>query len=200
MIAASATLASAQLWEVGVIGGYGYSPNLTVNRGTTSASTGIKNGAAIGFWAGEDMYRYFSGEANYLYRTGDLKLSGEPLSFGAHTHLITGDFLVHFRPREARIRPYISFGGGIAILQGTGQEGLQRATDPVAFTATREVLPVGEAGIGVKIQLAKRLRLRVQVRDYITEAPRDVLSPVPGATLTGVRQDVIGMVGLGATW
>jgi len=206
VMAAAATMASgaqAQEWEAGVIGGFGYSPDLTVKNATISAATGLKNGAAIGFYAGEDMYRYFSGEANYLYRTGDLKLqgAGQNVSFGAHTHLITGDILAHFRPVGSRIRPFVSFGGGIEILQGTGQES---ATQPLgnlaALTATREVLPVGAAGIGVKIKVSKHLLVRVQVRDYISQTPNDVIAPAPGASLSGLRQDVIGMGALGLTW
>jgi hypothetical protein len=203
LFAATATLASAQEWELGAIGGFGYSPSLTVKNATASASTGVKTGVTVGFYAGQEMYRYFSGEANYLYRTGDLKLegSGQSVSFGAHTHLITGDFLGHFRPRGARIRPYISVGGGIEVMQGTGQES---ATQPLgnlaALTATREVLPVGEVGAGVKIQLSPRLRLRVQVRDYISQSPNDVIAPAPGATLSGLRHDVIGMGALALTW
>ena len=203
MFAATATLASAQEWELGAIGGFGYSPSLTVKNATTSASTGMKTGFTVGVYAGEDMYRYFSGEANYLYRTGDLKLegSGKSVSFGAHTHIITGDFLGHFRPRGARIRPYISVGGGIEVVQGTGQES---ATQPLgnlaALTATREVLPVGEVGAGVKIQLSKHLLLRVQVRDYISQSFNDVIAPAPGATTSGLRQDVIGMGAFALTW
>ena len=126
--------AQEQQWEVGAIGGFGYSPHLTVSNGTTSASTGVKTGLAVGFYAGQDMYRYWSGEANYLYRAGDLKLdgSGKSASFGAHTHLITGDILAHFRPRGAKIRPFISFGGGVEIMQGTGTE--SATTPPPACT------------------------------------------------------------------
>src|ERR1022692_4628294 len=108
-VAATAAYAQAQeqppgqLWEVGGIGGVGYSPNLTVSNGASKASTGVQMGPVVGVYGGEDMYRYWSGEATYLYRAGDLKLagSGQSASFGAHTHLITGDFLAHFRPRGA---------------------------------------------------------------------------------------------------
>jgi len=203
MLAATAMLASAQQWELGAIGGFAYSPSLTVKNATTSASTGLKMGGVIGVYAGEDLYRYLSGEATYLFRTGGFKLegAGQSASFAAHTHIITGDFLAHFKPKGARIRPFVSFGGGIEVLQGTGQES---ATQPLgnlaALTATREVLPVGEAGVGVKIQLSKYLRLRVQVRDYISQSPNDVIAPAPGATIGGLRQDVIGMGALALTW
>ena len=205
VFAATAAVANAQgpEWEVGVVGGAGFSPNMTVRNATASASTGFKTGTVIGIYAGEDMYRYWSGEANYLYRMGDVKLegSGKSVSFGAHTHLITGDFLAHFRPRGAHIRPFISFGGGIEVIQGTGQESFnQPLGNLAALTATREVLPVGEAGVGVKIQLSKRVRLRVQVRDYFSPAPNDVIAPAPGASLSGIRQDVIGTGAIAFTW
>src|ERR1700681_4564399 len=205
LLTATAAVASGQdpEWEVGVIGGGGFSPDMTVKNATTSASAGVKTGVTVGVYGGEDMYRYWSGEATYLYRTGDVKLegSGKSVSFGAHTHLITGDFLAHMRPRGARIRPFVSFGGGIEVMVGTGQES---ATQPLgnlaALTATHEVLPVGEGGVGVKVQLSPHLRLRVQVRDYFSQAPNEVIAPAPGASLSGIRQDVIGMVAVAYTW
>jgi hypothetical protein len=202
----TAAVAAAQQppeWELGFIGGVGFSPDMTVKNATASASTGVKTGLTVGIYGGEDMYRYWSGEATYLYRAGDVKLegSGRSVSFGAHTHLITGDFLAHLRPRGARVRPFFSFGGGVEIMEGTGQES---ATQPLgnlaALTATREVLPVGEAGVGVKFQLSRHLRLRVQVRDYFSQAPHDVIAPAPGASLAGIRQDVVGMGALALTW
>ena len=83
-----------------------------MKNATASASASIRPGLTVGVYASQEMYRYFSGEASYLYRAGDLKLegSGKSVSFGAHTHLITGDFLGHFRPRGARLRPFVSFG------------------------------------------------------------------------------------------
>jgi len=203
LFAATATVASAQEWELGVLGGFGYSPSLTVKNATTSASASIRPGLTVGVYGGQEMYRYFSGEASYLYRAGDLKLegSGKSVSFGAHTHLITGDFLGHLRPRGARLRPFVSFGGGIEVMAGTGQES---ATQPLgnlaALTATREVLPVGEAGVGVKFQISKLLRLRVQARDYISQAPHDVIAPAPGATLSGIRNDIIATGAIALTW
>jgi hypothetical protein len=203
MLAATATLASAQEWELGAIGGIAYSPNVTVRNATASASAGFKTGGVIGLYAGEDMYRYLGAEATYLFRTGDMKLegNGKSAALSQHTHIITGDFLAHLKAKGARIRPYLSFGGGVEVIQGTGQES---ATQPLgnlaALTATREVLPVGEVGVGVKIQLSKSLRLRLQVRDYIGQAPSNVIAPAPGASIGGVRQDILGMGAIAFTW
>src|SRR5579864_4539014 len=196
LAAAPAIAQEPAQWEVGVIGGFGYAPSLTVKNSVTSASTGFAKGGAIGVYAGNDMYRYWSGEANYLYRMSDLKLdgNGKSVQFGGRTHIITGDFLAHFRPTGARIRPYISFGGGIELIQGTGAES---ATQPLgnlaALTHTNEAKPVGEAGVGVKVQLTPHMRLRVQVRDFISSAPNEVIAPAPGASISGIVNDIVGM-------
>jgi hypothetical protein len=205
MFAAAAGLASAQesQWEVGVIGGVGFSPNLTVRNATTSASASIRPGLTVGVYGGQDTYRFWSGEATYLYRDGNLRLSGngQSVTFGAHTHLITGDFLAHFKPRGARIRPFVSFGGGIEVMEGTGQESFNQPLKTLAaLTATREVLPVGEVGGGVKVRLANHLLLRVQARDYISKAPHEVIAPAPGARLSGIRNDIIGTAALALVW
>ena len=62
-------------------------------------------------------------------------------------------------------------------MEGTGQEAFnQPLGNLAALTATREVLPVGEIGAGVKVRLANHLLLRVQARDYISQAPHEVIA------------------------
>jgi len=205
MFSAAAGLAYAQeaQWEIGAIGGVGFSPDMTVKSGSASASASVRPGLTLGVYGGQDMYPYWSGEATYLYREGNLKLSGngKSASFGAHTHLITGDFLAHFKPRGAHIRPFISFGGGIEVMEGTGQEAFnQPLGNLAALTATREVLAVGEFGAGVKVRLSSHFQLRVQARDYISQAPHEVIAPAPGARLSGIRQDIIATAALGLVW
>src|SRR6185369_9561789 len=103
----AAGVACAQEWEVGAIGGYGYSPHLTVSNGSTSAQTGIRAGGLVGVFAGDDMYKFWSGELRYIYRFDDLQLSSGKItapSFSAHTHIITADFLGHFRPKGSSVR------------------------------------------------------------------------------------------------
>jgi hypothetical protein len=158
----------------------------------------------VGVFAGDDMYKFWSGELRYLYRFDDLKLSSGNVTtpnFGAHTHIITTDFLGHFRPKGSTFRPFIAFGGGAKVMVGSG---IESAGQPLgsfaALTATHEILPVGDVGAGVKIDLHKNLRLRVEMRDYISPAPNKVIAPAPGASLGGVLNDLQGMVGLSLTW
>lgn len=202
----AAAVASAQKgeWEIGAIGGYGYAPHLTVSRGSASADTGIRHGAVVGVFAGEDMYNYWSGEARYLYRFDNLKLSSgniKAVNFSAHSHLITADFLGHFRPRGSRMRPFIAFGGGARIIVGTGRESAgQLLGNFAALTATHEILPTADIGAGIKWDIRKNLRFRVEARDFISPAPNKVIAPAPGASLGGVMNDIQGMFGFSVTW
>ena len=204
LLAAGAACAQVNEWEVGAIGGYGYAPHLTVSRGSASADTGIRAGGVVGVFAGEDMYEHWSGELRYLYRFDDLKLSSGSVkapNFSAHTHIVTADFLGHFRPRTAHMRPFIAFGGGAKIMVGSG---IESAAQPLgnfaALTATHETLPVADIGAGIKWNFRKNLRFRVEVRDYISPAPNKVIAPAPGASLGGVLNDFQGMAGLSLTW
>jgi hypothetical protein len=205
LFSASAAYAQSDVhrWEVGAVGGYGMSPSLTVQNATTSASTGFHNGIALGVFAGEDTYRYWSGEVNYLYRQSDLKLegSGQSAGFSAHTHIITGDFLGHFAPVEARFRPFVSFGGGVKILSGTDLVSLSQPLRTLAaFNSGNEVLAVGAVGAGIKYRISKSVRLRFQVRDYISQAPSKVINPGPGAQMSGIVNDIVATGAVSFTW
>ena len=193
----------AKLWEIGAIGGYGYAPRLTVTGPSGSADTGLKNGALVGVFGGNDSYNYWSGEARYLYRYSDLTLSsgGAKVDFGGHTHIVTGDILGHFRPRTARIRPFIGFGGGVKLLKGTG---IESAAQPLgrlaALTRTQETLATADVAFGVKVNWRKSFRLRFEVHDYISHSPSKVIAAAPGASLTGMMNDIQGQVSVSYTW
>ena len=204
LLAAGVVCAQEGEWEIGAIGGYGYSPHLTVSNKTGSADTGLRHGGVVGVFAGEDMYNYWSGEIRYQYRFDNLKLSSgniKAANFSAHSHLITADFLGHFRPRGSHVRPFIAFGGGARVMVGSGIESAgQLLGSFAALTATHEILPVADIGAGFKMDLRKNLRFRVEVRDYISPAPNKVIAPAPGASLGGVMNDIQGMIGLSLTW
>ncbi|SRR5579883_268485 len=200
----SGVTAYAQGWELGVIGGFGYQPKFDVIRAAGgTASTGFKNGAVIGVYAGEDTYRYWSGEARYLYQYSDAKVESGSVetSFAAHTHILTGDFLGHFRPTGAKIRPFIIFGGGVKIIVGTGAESAgQPLGNFAALTHTHETLGVGDIGAGFKYNVGKHYRIRAEVHDYIGHAPSQVIAVAPGASMSGISNDIIATGSMAVTW
>jgi hypothetical protein len=195
--------AFGQGWEVGIIGGYSYAPNLSVTEGSASASAGIGHGGLIGAYGGEDTYRYFGGEVRYLYGFGNLEASSgsTSVSFSRHTHIITGDILGYFRPTESRVRPFVIFGGGVMVLEGTGAESAaQPLGNFVAFTHTRETLAVGDVGVGVKIGLRKYLNLRIEAHDYLGPSPSQVIAAAPGASIGSFMNNVASTASLAFAW
>ncbi len=195
--------AFAQGWELGVIGGFSYSPDLSVSGNGSNVSAGIGHGGVVGAYGGEDTYRYFGGEVRYLYGFGNLQASGgnTSVSFGRHTHIITGNILGYFRPTGSKVRPFISFGGGAEVVEGTGMESAaQPLGNFVALTHTRQVLGVGDLGVGVKIGLTKLLRFRIEAHDYLGSSPTNVIAPAPGVSIGGFMNNIVGTASLALTW
>jgi hypothetical protein len=197
-------VAYAQEWEVGAIGGFGYAPDFTVKGPSGSATTGLKNGPVVGAFGGDDAYDHWSVEARYLYRFSNLKLSSgsTSLDFGAHTHILNADALFHFRPRTSRIRPYLVFGGGIKLLEGTGAASAsQPLGNLVALTHTSETLLMADGGAGVKINLRQHVRVRFEIQDYISAAPSKVIFAAPGTSMSGgLWHDIQGIAAISYTW
>ena len=78
--------------------------------------------------------------------------------------------------------------------------GAESAAQPLgniaALTHTMEFHPVGDVGAGVKLALSRNVRLRLEVRDYISPSPSKVITPVPGATMGAWMNDIQAMVSL----
>ena len=194
-----ATAAVAQDWELGVSGGLGFSRNPTVTNASGSGKAGFKYGLAAGAVAGNDMYERLSGEMHYLYRVSNLKVTGggEQADFSGEAHLVHYDLLYHFADRDARVRPFLAGGGGIKVYRGTGGErAYQPANKFALLTRTQELKPLVSAGGGVKVALTESLHLRLEIRDYITPFPKEVVAPAPGARIKGWLHDFVPMAGI----
>jgi len=91
-----------------------------------------------------------------------------------------------------------------AGVSGDGQTIVVTGGQPLgrfaALTATREILPTADVGVGVKFDLKKHLRFRAELRDYISAAPSSVIAPAAGASISGIAHDILGFAGLGYTW
>ena len=195
--------AIAQSREFGVIGGYGYAPGLTLTGPVGTAQTGFRNGGALGVYLAENPYKHFGGEIRYLYRMSDMKLSsgGASTNFPARSHIVHMDLLAHFRPPDSRTRPFIAFGAGVKIIQGTGAESsFQPLHQFAALTKTMQVLPTGDVGAGVKLSLRSHLRIRFEARDYISPQPGKVITAAPGVRLAGMLHDILALAAVSYTW
>ena len=195
--------AFGQSRELGVIGGYGFSPTLSLTGSAGNAQAGFENGGVLGVYVGENAFKYLGGEIRYLYRFSNMKISagGTDAQFDAHTQIAHMDLLVHFQPKDANVRAFVAFGGGVKLIQGTGMESsFQPLHEFAALTKTLQVMPVGDSGVGVKINLQRHLRVRVEVRDYISAQPSKVIAAAPGVKMAGMLHDIVALAAFSYTW
>jgi hypothetical protein len=189
----------AQEWEIGAIGGYADNFGVNVKRDSLSASAGFKPGFLVGGRAGQNFER-LSGEITYLFRAGAARLdgNGQKPELAATQNLITADFLWHFTPRNASVRPFVVFGGGARFINGTGTEHAYQPLSQLAvLTQTSEVQGTAVAGFGVKVRIKKNYQFRAEFRDYLGPSSSQVIATTPGAQKTGILNDLMGLIGFG---
>jgi hypothetical protein len=194
--------AMAQKWEFGggVGGGFYTSQDVTASGGSAAAK--LQTGLAGGVWLGNNGQGHWSGELRYEYQMGDLSLSsgGTSVNFGAHTQQFHYDVMWHATPSESRIRPYVGAGAGIKLYQGTGTPAAYQPLSNFALlTQQQDLRPLASVGAGVKIQISQHVQLRLDVHDYLTPFPKNVITPNSGAKVGGWLMDFVPMVGISYT-
>jgi len=200
LVVCAAVLPAAwgQKWEVGgsVGGGFYTSSDISSPAGTASAK--IQTGLVGSVWLGSySTHNKWGGELRYDYEMGDLALSlgSTQPTFAARTQDLHYDLLWHFTSGESRIQPFVAFGAGIKIYQGTGtQVAYQPLSNIALLTQAQDLVPMASAGAGLKFKLATHLMLRLDVHDYITPFPKQVIAPVTNKT-PGWLQDFAPMAG-----
>jgi hypothetical protein len=198
-----AGLGQAQEWEIGGIAGAGFMNGLNVTTAASSATAGFKSGGAFGVFAGSNLYTHLSGEIRYTYQMNDLKLSGggQEVGFTGVSHAIHYDILYHPAGRRSKLQPFVAAGAGVKLYRGSGKEQAYQPLSNFAFlTKTQDLRPLITAGGGVKYRISEHLLFRAEVRDYITPFPNKVITPAPGAKLSGWLQDFVPMFGLSFTF
>jgi hypothetical protein len=189
----------AQKWEVGGVTGGSFSNGLTVSNGLDTATAGLANGWALGAVLGQNLYPRISGELRYSYIFSDLQLlgSGQSASFKGATQSMHYEILLHSRATEYRVQPFAAAGGGMRIFSGVGTETLYQPLSNFALlTKTQQWMPMATFGGGIKYAITRRVRLRLEMRDYLTRFPTKVIAPAPGARLSGWLHDFVPMAGI----
>ena len=192
--------AAQQQWEIGGALGYGIYKNQKVSSDTVEGTAGFRHGLAFSINGGQDLYRYIGGEIRYTYRANDLKLNSEGTNvrFSGEAHAIHYDLLLNTAPKGSRIRPFVALGGGVKVFRGTDRESEFQPLNRLALlTRTHQVKPLISLGAGVRIALSRNAILRLDIRDYITPFPDEVIVPVPPTRLNGWLHDFVPMIGVG---
>jgi hypothetical protein len=189
----------AQQYEIGGNAGGAFAKNASVTNAAASATAGLGTGFSFGGWIGHRMYPNFSGEVRYMYMKQDLTLSAPNASpsFKGQGHAVHYDFLMHPSSTRSKVMPFVAVGGGMKYYRGTGTEAAYQPGSSYAYlTKTQQWEPLISVGGGVRMQIAPRVYLRAEVRDYITPFPNKVITPAGNAKVSGWLHDFAPMVGI----
>ena len=173
--------------------------DVTSPAGTASAK--IKTGLAASAWIGNHANNHWGGEFRYNYQRSDLGLSqgSTQASFAGDSHSLSYDFLYHFKDSEYQVRPFVAFGGGIKSFRGTGQEVLVQPLSRIALlTKAQDVVPMISVAAGFKVRLSASTMLRLDIHDFITPFPKEVIVP-NGGKASGWTNNLVPMIGLAWT-
>ncbi len=195
----AAASCAAQQWEVGGALGYSFYRNATFTTPAGNGSAGFLNGFMFSIVGGHDMYRFIGGEFRYsrIENEGKLRLNGQEARLDGESHAFHYDFLFHAAPRNAWVRPFVAVGGGAKLYRGTGQDrAAQTLLQYGALTRTSETQPLVSAGAGVKVRLGPNALLRVEMRDYATPFPDNVITPLRSSRISGWLHDIVPMAGI----
>lgn len=193
-----APVAAAQKWEFGGGAGGGFYSSHDVTSPAGSGSVKITPGLTASAWLANNNGRRWGGELRYDYQAGDLEVSSQSTkaSFGAQSHAIHYDFLVHPSTSEAKLQPFVAFGGGIKVYRGTGTEVASQPLNQLALlTKTTDTRGLASVGAGIKLN-GRRFGLRMEVHDFMTPFPAKVITPAQSASIGGWIHDVVVSVGL----
>lgn len=199
LVLAAAGFCLAQQWEVGAGAGAGFLPGVPVTSTFGSATTGFQSGAAFGAYLGQNLYRHLSGELHYGFLQSNLRLQsgGTTATFSGVAHVVHYDLVLHTNRRGSRAQLFAAAGGGLKVFRGTGKEAAYQPLSQFGyFTKTQALKPMADFGGGVKFQLAPRVYLRTEFRDYLTVFPEEIIAPAPGAKFGRMLHDFVPMVGI----
>ena len=189
----------AQDGEIGIAAGYGEYRNGSVLSADGTAKAGFMNRFVVSAVITEDQYDHLSGEFRYLYQDGDpfIRAQGIETRLQGQSHAFSYDVLVHFKPLDSKIRPYVTAGVGakLYIVRGPPNPN-QPLSDIATLTTANDMKLLVVGGAGVKMRLQRHTTVRVDVLDYITPFPKTQIKPAPLATPRGIFHQFTPMVGV----
>ncbi len=195
LVLLSAIFASAEVTPyAGAIGGIS---TLSADAGAQATGTSLSlssyspdNGPALNVFVGLHLHNYFSVQADYIWNRNDLLLSSTSSASNtfyqqersSSQNAAVADFLIYFRRRGSRIRPYLGTGGGLLHLTSTAGAFLQTsgtpALPPASFSSTR---PLFRSHVGIDVRLASKIDFRYSFSESLSknDISRHLSPPAP---------------------
>lgn len=204
----SAVMVSAQARPyLGVLGGIatlsGDAGSQATAQGLNLSSYAPANGGAIDVFAGVQLHDYFSVQGNFMWNENDLQFNSASSRSGASYQQSRGssqkagvfDFLIYFRRRQSRIRPYLGTGVGVSHLSTTETRVIESQGMPALPASTFSYTgPVFRSHVGIDLRLTGKFDFRYSFSELIGHNElSDHLSP-PGSSALKNFQNLFGFV------
>jgi hypothetical protein len=179
---ACASVSSAQVGEVSLSFGESvFKDNLL---GFADAATQFKmvNGFRVTARLTLNTKRFIGHEFGYSYSRSKLGIVGAPDQISTPIHQGFYDFLVYATPEGWKIRPFAAGGGQFSTFVPPGAS-VTYGTGTTKYG--------GNFGGGIKVKLNSMFALRLDVRDYVTTKPFDLIGK------SGTLHQIEASAGLG---
>ena len=174
-----------------------------VAQGLNLSSYAPLNGGALDLFAGADVHEYFSVQGDFIWNRNSLRLNSSSSATGAFYQENRSSsqkagifsFLLYFRRRRSRIRPYLGVGTGIAHLSS--------ATERVAASGGAPLLPPAEFSwsgpvlrthVGIDLRLVRKLDFRYSFSETIGHNEISKYLSPPGPRGLANFQNLFGFV------
>ena len=200
---ALAPAALAQKWEIGGGAGGTFYPSHDVTNGSATAQAGIATNLAASVWLDENSQGHWGGEARFDYERGDLQLTSgsTKATFDAESYAMHYDFLAQSGSLGSRTRVFLAGGGGVKIYRGTGTEQpFQPLSQFALLTKTTDLRALVSVGAGLKWQVSRAVQIRLEVHDYMTPFPKEVIAPNLNSSVSGWLHNLVPMGGISYTF
>jgi hypothetical protein len=200
LAAATGAAGMAQSWEMGVSAGGSLTVNRPLKTSAGSVDAGAKPGAAFEAYVGQSYNRHFAGEVRYGFQQSTYRLSGQgqTATFSGQGHVFYYDVSWRTQRANSKWQFFVAAGGGGKLFRGTGDPvAAQPLVGYAALTQTKQFTPLFSGGMGLRYAWKAHTVVRFEVRDYMTPFPKDVITPMGGATVSGPVHNIVPQVGLG---
>lgn len=151
---------------------------------TVSAVSSYKpqNGGVAGAFAGYHFNNWFSVQGLYFWQRNDLTINALRTGSGptalyeqkrdSSEHGVFVDFLIYFRPRTSRLRPWLATGAGaVSISSNLHVTALQEGGLPLPPERFSSTQPAIRSSVGIDITAGRGWGLRYSFAETISRNP-----------------------------
>lgn len=162
-----------------------------------------QNGGTTSIFAGVHLFNYVSVQGNYIWNRNDVKLVSSlssPATFSFYQRAVSdtqnafvGDFLVYFRKRGSRVRPYLSQGFGVVHITSRVSGNTLSQGDLSLPTGLASTFLTSRTAVGLDFRFRPAWYFRYTFGENISHNPISAELQPPGKRLLKNFQNLWGI-------